>query len=37
MSSGMMLAMGLGHILIVLVLILAGSALIKYLFFDERT
>jgi hypothetical protein len=33
MSNGMMWGMGLGHILIVIVLVLAGAALIKYLFF----
>lgn len=33
MSSGMMWGMGLGHILIAIVLVLAGAALIKYLFF----
>lgn len=33
MSSGMMWGMGLGHILIAIVLVLAAAALIKYLFF----
>jgi hypothetical protein len=33
MSNGMMWGMGLGHILIVIVLLLASAALIKYLFF----
>jgi hypothetical protein len=33
MSSGMMWGMGLGHILVAIVLVLAAAALIKYLFF----
>jgi hypothetical protein len=33
MSSSMMWGMGIGHILIVILLVLAGAALIKYLFF----
>lgn len=33
MSSGMMWGMGLGHLLIGIVLVLAAAALIKYLFF----
>lgn len=33
MSSSMMWGMNVGHVLIVIVLVLAGAALIKYLFF----
>ena len=33
MPSGMMWGMGIGHILIAIVLILAAAALVKYLFF----
>jgi hypothetical protein len=33
MSGGMMWGMGLGHLLILIVLLLAAAALVKYLFF----
>ena len=33
MSNGMMWGMGIGHILIAIVLVLAAAALVKYLFF----
>lgn len=33
MSTGMMWGLGLGHLLVVLVVLLAVAALVKYLFF----
>jgi hypothetical protein len=33
MSGGMMWGMGIGHLLILIVLLLAAAALVKYLFF----
>ena len=35
-SGGMMWGMGLFSLLLVALLILAGAALVKYLFFDDR-
>lgn len=34
MSDGMMLGMGLGHWLIIVLVVLAIAALVKYLFFN---
>ncbi|WP_292549371.1 hypothetical protein [Mesorhizobium sp.] len=34
--GGMMMGMGLGWLLLVAVLVLAGAALVKYLFFSGR-
>ncbi|HWK33264.1 MAG: hypothetical protein WBG82_06465 [Parvibaculum sp.] len=34
--GGMMLGMGLGWLLLVIVLVLAAAALVKYLFFSGR-
>ena len=36
MSSGMMWGMGLIGLLVVIVLVLAAAALVKYLFFSKR-
>jgi hypothetical protein len=36
MSGGMMLGMGLIALLVIIVLVLATAALIKYLFFSKR-
>jgi len=36
MSSGMMWGMGLIGLLVVIVLVLAAAALVKYLFFSRR-
>jgi len=36
MSGGMMLGMGLIALLVIIVLVLATDALIKYLFFSKR-
>jgi hypothetical protein len=34
MSDGMMLGMGLGYWLVIILVVLAIAALVKYLFFD---